>query len=217
MAKEYYIAPLMLRTVAHKIARLPGFCLVARRLRAWRSRQLFRREFDQFKSDSTNSKVRFPIRWEDRRAFFSDRVGTSAFDRHYFFHQAWAARVLAETKPVYHVDISSHVDFSAIVSAFIPVKFYDFHPVRAEISNLQTGRADLTHLQFQDNSIPCIVLPPCNRAYWPWQVWGQIGFQRRLGCTARTGACIGARRTTPACASRRTTTGRVQCSSHLFL
>lgn len=149
-------ARFMLRTVARKIARLPGFCLVARKLRAWRNRQLFRREFDHFQSASTNSVTRFPIRWEDRKPFLSDRVGTSGFDRHYFFHQAWAARVLAETKPLYHVDISSHVEFNAIVSAFIPVKFYDFHPVRTEISNLQTGRADLTHLQFQDNSIPSL-------------------------------------------------------------
>ena len=40
-----------------------------------------------------------------------------------------------------------------IVSAFVPVEFYDFRPAPVKLSNFTSASADLTRLGFPDNSI----------------------------------------------------------------
>ena len=77
----------------------------------------------------------------------------TSFDRHYIYHTAWAARKVREINPRYHTDISSSLYFSAIVSAFIPVKFYDYRPADIVLSGLASKHADLTNLNFKTNSI----------------------------------------------------------------
>ncbi|MDQ2799362.1 MAG: DUF268 domain-containing protein, partial [Armatimonadota bacterium] len=82
-----------------------------------------------------------------------DRTNDTAFDRQYVYHPAWAARILSETKPKEHIDISSILHFCSIVSAFIPVKFYDYRPADLILDGLTTGQADLTALPFESDSI----------------------------------------------------------------
>jgi SAM-dependent methyltransferase len=43
-----------------------------------------------------------------------------------------------------------------VVSAFIPVKFYDYRPVDLQLNQLSTEYADLTSLPFEDESIQSI-------------------------------------------------------------
>lgn len=62
-------------------------------------------------------------------------------------------RILAITKPVEHVDISSSLYFVSMVSAFIKVKFYDYRPADLQLSNLESEHADLTSLPFNNESI----------------------------------------------------------------
>ncbi len=85
-----------------------------------------------------------------------DNTGKTIFDRHYIYHVAWAARKLREINPKFHVDISSTLYFSSIVSAFIPVKFYDYRPACLYISDFDSGFADLTKLNFKTDSINCL-------------------------------------------------------------
>jgi SAM-dependent methyltransferase len=99
---------------------------------------------------------RFSLRWRDRYPQLYDATHITPFDSHYIYHPAWAARILAETKPVYHVDISSILYFSAMISAFIPTKFYDYRPANLKLSNLESLHADLNKLPFADNSIPSL-------------------------------------------------------------
>ena len=82
-----------------------------------------------------------------------DKVQTTPFDQHYTYHPAWAARVLAQTRPALHVDISSIVSFGAVVSAFVPVKFYDYRPADIRLSDYESDFADLKKLPFADNLI----------------------------------------------------------------
>lgn len=82
-----------------------------------------------------------------------DKTHMTGFDRHYVYHTAWAARKVAEIKPVFHMDISSSLYFSSIVSAFVPVKFYDYRPADLQLSGLSSEKADLLRLPFADNSI----------------------------------------------------------------
>jgi SAM-dependent methyltransferase len=111
------------------------------------------RNFHKFRKLSSNSDRRFSYNWKDRYPCLNDNSSTTSFDKHYIYHPAWAARIIAETKPEVHFDISSTLHFCSIVSAFIPIKFYDFRPAELELSNLSSDSANLTSLPFPSNSI----------------------------------------------------------------
>lgn len=108
---------------------------------------------DFFKFKKLTSNPRFSLSLINVQPCLNDSVSTTSVERHYFYHPAWAARILATLKPEYHVDISSAVGFSQLVSAFIPVRFYDYRPLEVNINNLTCGQADLVSLPFKDNEI----------------------------------------------------------------
>jgi hypothetical protein len=112
----------------------------------------FREELDRF-ATLAGSAPRLQVSLDDINPQLSDRASVTPIDRHYTYHPAWAARVLAKTRPDKHVDISSILNFAAMVSAFVPVEFYDFRPAPLKLDGLQTGAADLTQLQFPTDSI----------------------------------------------------------------
>jgi len=82
-----------------------------------------------------------------------DKTKTTNFDPHYTYHPAWAARIVAKNRPTKHIDISSILHFSTLLSAFVPVEFYDYRPANVILSNLQCKQADLLNLPFEDNSV----------------------------------------------------------------
>lgn len=103
-----------------------------------------------------NNDKRFSVSVKDIYPCLIDKIKQTPFDHHYTYHPAWAARILAKTKPEYHVDFSSILSFGTIVSAFIPIKFYDYRPADLNLSNWESGFADLTNLPFETNSQPSI-------------------------------------------------------------
>ncbi|HEX7905093.1 MAG TPA: DUF268 domain-containing protein [Chitinophagaceae bacterium] len=107
-------------------------------------------EFIQFRKLNEH---RSRVYWKDIYPCLNDRIQKTPFDHHYTYHPAWAARILAQTKPELHVDISSILSFGAIVSAFVPVKFYDYRPADLQLSNYESDFADLKNLPFADNLI----------------------------------------------------------------
>jgi SAM-dependent methyltransferase len=113
----------------------------------------FSLKFDEFKELSEKSDKRFSLKWNDRFPCLSDNTINTDFDTHYIYHIAWAARILKQTKPEFHTDISSSLFFIAIISAFIPVKFYDYRPANLKLSGLSCDKADLLSLPFSDNSV----------------------------------------------------------------
>lgn len=113
----------------------------------------FIREFLKFKRLSAGKAPRFPLLWKDRYPCLNDNTGSTGFDRHYVYHTAWAARVLARTRPEVHVDVSSSLYFCSMVSAFIPIRFYDYRPADLRLSNLASEHADLLALPFEDRSV----------------------------------------------------------------
>jgi SAM-dependent methyltransferase len=60
---------------------------------------------------------------------------------------------VARLQPERHVDISSSLYFCSLVSAFVPVAFYDYRPAALGLSNLVSERADLMELPFADRSL----------------------------------------------------------------
>ena len=113
----------------------------------------FKRQFESFRELSVAAGCRFDLAWEDRYPCLNDNTATTEFDRHYVYHCAWAARVLANTRPECHIDISSSVYFCAIASAFVPMQFYDYRPAPLHLSNLSCKTADLLALPFTNESI----------------------------------------------------------------
>ncbi len=110
--------------------------------------------YRRFRSLARRSGDRFDMTWGDRLPCLEDRSGETPFDRHYVYHTAWAARILKETGPVEHVDLSSCLRFATIVSAFVPMRHYDYRPPRIGLPGLTTAHADLLRLPFGDRAYP---------------------------------------------------------------
>lgn len=107
----------------------------------------------EFRKLSRATSNRFPAKFLKMHPCLGEATATTGFDNHYIFHPAWAARIVAKLKPDTHVDISSSLHFVTAISAFVPVKFYDYRPAQLNLDNLETGKADLLALPFADNSI----------------------------------------------------------------
>lgn len=108
---------------------------------------------DYFAYRAKDSAHRFRLSLSDAYPQIFDRTFETGFDRHYVYHTSWAARVLSEKRPQKHVDISSSLYFSGIVSAFIPVEFYDYRPANLSLSNFTPKQGDLMALPFPDGSV----------------------------------------------------------------
>lgn len=113
---------------------------------------VFSEEFQKFKK-MPGVGGRFRLEWDDKYPCLNDKTDETGFDRHYVYHPAWAARILAQTLPKEHVDISSTLHFCTLVSAFIPVKYFDYRPADLKLDNLCSESADLLSLPFSDGSV----------------------------------------------------------------
>ena len=118
---------------------------------------LFVSQFRTFsKMAASGVAPRFDFKWRNRYPCLNDNTATTGFDRHYLYHPAWAARVLASTKPRLHIDISSTLNFCSLVSAFVPTQFFDFRPANIHLSNLDCKAANLLRLPFANEEIHSI-------------------------------------------------------------
>ena len=99
---------------------------------------------------------RFSMRYSDLSPCLQDDTETTGFDRHYVYHTSWAARILASFRPECHVDISSSLYFCGIVSAFIPVRHFEYRPPDIAMDKLSAGAVDICGLDFEDGSLPSI-------------------------------------------------------------
>lgn len=109
-----------------------------------------------FLLDYYNFKKRapeWPCRIIDALPVFHERTTLMSFDKQYVYHTGWAARVLREISPKLHIDISSSIMFSSIMSAFIPIEHYDYRRPILNLVGLECGNQDLLNLRFKDGSI----------------------------------------------------------------
>mgnify|MGYP001552382912 CR=1 FL=1 len=115
-----------------------------------------RKQYAEFKALNASSDRSFSMDWNDRMLVAGENTNVTRFSAHYIYHPAWAARIVKKIAPTFHTDISSTLHFCSIVSAFIPIKFYDYRPANIHLSDLHSGKADLTALPFADGSIESI-------------------------------------------------------------
>ena len=114
----------------------------------------FKKDFEIFNSLDENKKLKND--WKEIHPCLGDNTRDTGFDGHYIYHPAWAARIIKRLNPSKHVDISSTLHFCSILSAFIPVDFYDYRPANLNLDNLHSGKEDLTALSFHTSSIESI-------------------------------------------------------------
>lgn len=113
--------------------------------------------FDRFHALSAERDRKFDILWNERLLCYEDNTENTEFDRHYIYHPAWAFRILMRTRPKSHADFSSTLAFATMVSAFVPVDFYDYRPAQVRLSGLRSRRADLTNLvEIPDDSLESV-------------------------------------------------------------
>ena len=117
------------------------------------ARGLFRVSGDYLSFMFANKRKDTSLKLKDIYFRLFDWTAKTGFDRHYIYHTAWAARVLKRIGVKKHVDISSSLYFSAIVSAFIKIKFYDYRPADLFLDNFESKSDNLLKLPFKDNSI----------------------------------------------------------------
>lgn len=108
-------------------------------------------DFFLFKKMSRSG--RFTLKLSDLYACVLEKTATTSFDRHYVYHTAWAARIVAKINPEIHTDIASMLYFPVILSAFVPVKYYDYRPARLPLGGLSSEHADLLKLPFKDGEV----------------------------------------------------------------
>ncbi len=146
----------MLKSTIQKLPVVPG---IYRSLRGGYRSIVFGRQFRAYKQrlrDAWGDSPRFEMPWNDRFPCAADNANTIPFEPHYLYHPAWAARVLARTRPAKHVDISSTLSFVAMVSAFVPIDYYEWRPTKLGLSNLTSDHADLLSLPFADGALKSV-------------------------------------------------------------
>lgn len=116
----------------------------------------FRTDFDVFGRLEVMTIKRFELDKSNLHPCYGDDTSNTNFDRHYIYHPAWAARIIKGIDPIKHIDISSTLYFCSILSAFVPVEFYDYRPANLVLDNLKSEPADLVRLPFESNSIKSI-------------------------------------------------------------
>ncbi len=115
-----------------------------------------RKQYFDFKNKSKEIGREFEINWKERWLITGENTNVTRFSAHYIYHPAWAIRIVKKINPKFHIDISSTLSFCSMLSAFIPVKFYDYRPANIHLSDLESGKADLTSLPFESNSVESI-------------------------------------------------------------
>lgn len=138
--------------IANRMKRSPFLKYIYFKIRWLQNYYLFLKDYTKF-NYLLQTNTQNQLFWNDRYPCLSDRTTTTSFDTHYVYHTAWAARVLEQIKPQKHIDISSSIYFNAIVSAFIPIEFYDYRPAKIALNNLVPKEGNLTSLPFEDKTI----------------------------------------------------------------
>lgn len=120
------------------------------------NKNIFSEMFQQLKWLESHTVPRFKLEWQECWPCLEDDTAQTTFDAHYIYHTAWAARALAAMKPNVHFDISSSLYFVSLVSAFVPIKFFDYRPAPLLLSGLTSEHVDILKLPFADQSIPSL-------------------------------------------------------------
>jgi hypothetical protein len=86
----------------------------------------------------------------------SDKTAKTPFEKQYLYHTAWAARCVQKNNPTKHTDFGSLLYFSTLVSAFVPVDFYDYRPADLHLSGLDSKFGNLVDIDAATGSFESV-------------------------------------------------------------
>jgi SAM-dependent methyltransferase len=93
------------------------------------------------------------LRFADAIPALHDRSASHEIDAHYFYVNAWAMRRILGTAPARHVDVASQTVLASLLSAVLPVTFYDYRRLRATLDNLACEQGDIVDLDIPSDSV----------------------------------------------------------------
>jgi len=97
-----------------------------------------------------------PIRIRDTYPCVHDKTPTTGFDAHYFYQDIWAFKKIYQTKPDYHVDVGSRVDFIGFLTAITRVIFIDIRPFMVTLENFDSIKGSILCMPFKDKTLPSL-------------------------------------------------------------
>ena len=133
------------------LLRLPPTAWLIRRRQHLVRLRGFRRDFDAFAGRHDPSRL--PLRWEDRHPCLDDATPAYGLRRPLRFSHRLGRPLRGATSSRASCRYLFEPLFFGLVSAFVPVSFYDFRPADLRLPGLETARADLLALPFADRSI----------------------------------------------------------------
>ena len=92
-------------------------------------------------------------KFADLRPYLMDRISYTPFDPHYFYQAAWMARRLSKESVSLHVDVGSDIGMLGVLSAYVPLLFVDYRPLRVHLEGITPIAGDITRLPFADGSV----------------------------------------------------------------
>ena len=117
------------------------------------NRETFDQHFEQFCKESI-ADGRFKPKREEQLPVLNEDGAQGGWCFTYAMHIGWACRILAETKPVEHVDVSSMVYFAACGSALVSKFTYlDLRPIRLPLPGLECAAGDLMNLPYETGTV----------------------------------------------------------------
>ena len=129
----------------------PGYLSVV--LDTTMNRETFDQHFEQFCKESV-ADGRFTPKREEQLPVLNEDSTQGGWCFTYAMHIGWACRVLAETKPLEHVDVSSMIYFAACGSALVSKFTYlDLRPIRLPLPGLECAAGDLMNLPYETGTV----------------------------------------------------------------
>lgn len=116
-------------------------------IKAWKMYQIYKNNMALYKR--SNHEESFAVIKDYLYPCLYDRFGSSATVSSYFWQDLWAAKKIAEAKPLEHYDIGSRVDglIAHLASFRGGIKCVDIRPQKSFIEGVQFIQADATNLE----------------------------------------------------------------------
>jgi hypothetical protein len=95
-----------------------------------------------------------PIKLTNTYPCLFDKTPRTNVDSHYFYQDLWAFKKIYSSKPAFHVDVGSNVNFIGFLTAVTKVHFVDIRPLRvSNIDNLECINGSILDMPYENASL----------------------------------------------------------------
>jgi hypothetical protein len=95
-----------------------------------------------------------PIKLADTYPCLFDKAPRTNVDSHYFYQDLWAFKKIYSSRPAFHVDVGSNVNFIGFLTAVTKVHFVDIRPLQvSNIDNLECIKGSILDMPYENASL----------------------------------------------------------------